>query len=59
VRAHLAQQIIEVAGLGNDLEARILEQAGDSRSKQERIFSQHDAHEGEPRGYERAAQPPV
>ena len=44
VCAHLAQQVIEVAGLADDLEALILEQAGESRAKQERIFGEQYAH---------------
>ncbi len=44
VCADLAQEIVEVAGLGDDLEAGVLEQAGDPRAKQEGIFGQHYAH---------------
>src|SRR4029453_553952 len=43
VRADLAQQIVAVAGLGDDLEARLLEQPRDSLTQQHGVVRDHYA----------------
>ena len=44
VRAHLAQQVLGVGGLRGDLEAGVLEQAGEPRPQQDRVVGEHHAH---------------
>ena len=44
VGAHLAQQLVGVAGLADDVEARVLEQARDARAQQHRVLGEDYAH---------------
>ena len=44
VGAHFAHEVIEVPGLRDDFEARVLKQAGHSCPEQKRIFGKHHAH---------------
>ena len=44
VGADLAQQVLGVAGLGDDLEARLLEQARDALAQQHAVVGEDDAH---------------
>ena len=44
VRAHLQHQLVGVPGLADDLEAGVLEQAGDPLAEQHGVLGQHDAH---------------
>jgi hypothetical protein len=44
VRADLAQQVLGVARLAGDLEARLLQQSRDARTQQHGVLGDHDAH---------------
>ncbi len=44
VRADLAQQVLGVRRLADDLEAGVLEQAGETRPQQDRVVGDHHAH---------------
>ena len=43
VRADLAQQVLGVAGLAGDLEARLLQQPREALAQQHGVIGQHDA----------------
>ena len=44
VGAHLAQHVLGIAGLGDDLDALALEQAHDPLAQQNRVLADDDAH---------------
>ena len=44
MRPHLAQHVIEVAGLANHFDPRVFEQAGDSGAQQQRILAENYTH---------------
>ena len=46
VGADLAQQVLGVARLAGDLEARLLQQACETLAQQHGVISQHDAERG-------------
>ena len=48
VGAHLQHQLLGVARLPDDLEARVLEQPRDPLAQEHRVVGQHDAHRAEP-----------
>ncbi len=44
VHRHVAQQVVGVVGLGEDVEARLAEQPDDSLAQQDRVLGDHHRH---------------